>query len=95
MAAVIGLLELELFLPGCGSLKEKRMRLKSLKDRSARQFNAGMAETAFQDKWQRAGITFVMVGSSEKIVQEALNKLFSFWDQAVEVEVTTYNFEFR
>lgn len=92
---VVGVLEMELFLPGCTSLKEKRMQLKSVKDRTARQFNVAMAEVGFQDKWQRAAMAFAAVGSSEKKVQEALNKLFHFWDEVPGLEITKYNFEYR
>ena len=42
---IVALLSLELFLPGSGSLKEKRMVLRRVKDR-LKAFNVAVAEVA-------------------------------------------------
>jgi hypothetical protein len=61
---VVGLLSVELHIPGARSLKEKRMVLRGLKDR-LRKFNVAVAEVEHQDLWQRAGLGIVTVSSSE------------------------------
>jgi hypothetical protein len=61
---VVALLSVELFLPGSGSLKDKRMVLRRLKDRLAK-FNVAVAEVAHQDLWQRAGLAIATVSTSE------------------------------
>ena len=48
---VIGLLEIQLSLLGNRSLKEKRMVLRSVKDRVRNSFNVSIAEVADHDKW--------------------------------------------
>jgi hypothetical protein len=55
-----------------GSLKEKRMVLRRLKDRLAAQ-NVAVAEVAHQDVWQRAGLGIVTVASSDRIAEQTLN----------------------
>jgi uncharacterized protein YlxP (DUF503 family) len=50
--AVIGRLSIEFHIPGARSLKQKRMVLRSVKDR-IRQFNVAVAEVEHNDLWQR------------------------------------------
>jgi Protein of unknown function (DUF503) len=52
----IGVLTLQLQLPGCKSLKEKRSRLKPLIARLHREFNISVAEVSHQDIWDEATI---------------------------------------
>jgi uncharacterized protein YlxP (DUF503 family) len=69
---IVALLSLELFLPGSGSLKEKRMVLRRVKDR-LKAFNVAVAEVAHQDLWQRAGLGVVTVATSEDVAGETLS----------------------
>jgi uncharacterized protein YlxP (DUF503 family) len=62
---VVGTLELELLLPGAGSLKEKRAVLNRLKDRIRTRFNASVAEVGEQDLWQRARIGVAVVSHAD------------------------------
>jgi uncharacterized protein len=79
---VIGLTVWELHLPGCGSLKEKRSVVKSLKDRLHRQFNLSVAETDFQDVLQRAEISACVVSTERRHADSVLTSA----DQLVEAE---------
>jgi uncharacterized protein YlxP (DUF503 family) len=69
---MIGVLHLNLLLPGCASLKEKRGRLKPLLARLHRQFNVSSAEMGLQDKWQETVIACGMVGNDAAFLQSAL-----------------------
>jgi uncharacterized protein len=60
--AFVCLLEIELHFPENGSLKGKRRELSSLKAQLHRRFGAAVAETAYHDLWQRAGLTAALVG---------------------------------
>ncbi|MCW8995805.1 MAG: DUF503 domain-containing protein [Psychromonas sp.] len=64
-SAFITLLTVELLLPHSHSLKEKRRVLRGLKERIRSKFNASVAETAYQDKWQRAVLAVCLVGSDK------------------------------
>ena len=72
---VIGMIVWELEVFGCQSLKEKRSVIKSLKDRLHDKFNVSVAETAHQDKWQRAELTACVVAGekrhAESVIQSA------------------------
>jgi uncharacterized protein len=67
----VGLLSVELHLPGAQSLKDKRMVLRSLKDR-LRKFNVAVGETDHHDRWQVAELSFVTVSTSHEAVDRAL-----------------------
>jgi uncharacterized protein len=68
---VVGLLSLELFIAGAQSLKDKRMVLRSLKDR-LRRFNVAMAEIEHQQLWQRAGLGVVTIAGTEALANREL-----------------------
>ena len=77
---IVALLSLELFLPASGSLKEKRMVLRRVKDR-LKAFNVAVAEVAHQDLWQRAGLGVVTVATSEDVAGETLNSALNEIDR--------------
>jgi uncharacterized protein len=68
---VVGLLSLELFIAGAQSLKDKRMVLRSLKDR-LRRFNVAVAEIEHQQLWQRAGLGVVTIAGTEALANREL-----------------------
>jgi uncharacterized protein YlxP (DUF503 family) len=68
----IALLSLEFFLPMSQSLKDKRMVLRRLKDRIGA-MNVAVAEVAYQDLWQRAGLGVVTVASSDDVAGQTLS----------------------
>jgi hypothetical protein len=68
---IVALLSIELYLPMSGSLKDKRMVLRRVKDR-LKAFNVAVAEVAHQELWQRAGLGVVTVASSEDMAGETL-----------------------
>ena len=70
----VGLLSLELHFPGARSLKDKRMVLRSIKDR-LRRHNVGTAETDHHDLWQRARLAVVAVGSDQAVVERSLDQV--------------------
>jgi uncharacterized protein YlxP (DUF503 family) len=70
---MIGILTLELHLPGCSSLKEKRGRIKPLIHRLRREFNISVAETGLNDRWQSALISCAMVGNERAFLDSALS----------------------
>jgi uncharacterized protein len=71
----LGLLMIQLHIPGCTSLKEKRSRLKPLLARLHREFNVSVAEVEHQDAWQEAGIACALVSSDAAHTQRALQRI--------------------
>jgi uncharacterized protein len=72
MALRVGLLSVELFLPDAESLKDKRMVVRSVKDR-LKKFNVSVAEVEHQQLWQRAGLGIVSVSNSAEQVDKSLD----------------------
>ena len=83
----IGILTLQLEIPGCKSLKNKRSRLKPLLTRLRRQFNISVAEIDHHDSWQSAVIACVMISSSPKHTQRALQGVME-WVECYWPDVT-------
>ena len=71
----LGLLTLQIEIPGCKSLKDKRSRLKPLLIRLHREFNISVAEIDHNDAWQSAVIACAMVSNSSKHSQRALQSV--------------------
>ncbi|MFZ6030828.1 MAG: DUF503 domain-containing protein [Chloroflexota bacterium] len=71
----IGLLTLQIQLPGCTSLKEKRSRLKPLLARLHREFNVSAAEVGDMDAWQRSVLACTLVSNDAAFAQRALQKV--------------------
>ena len=69
---IIGVLTLEIQLPGCKSLKEKRSRLKPLINRLHREFNVSVAELDRLDKWDEATIGCALISNDHQFSQNSL-----------------------
>lgn len=77
---VVGVLRLELRLPGAHSLKEKRRVVRALTARVRNRFNVSIAECADQDLWQRALLGIAQVGNEEPHVDACLRQVVRFID---------------
>jgi len=84
---VVKLLTVDLFLPGCTSLKDKRFVLTSLKTRLRRRFNVAVSEVDFQDKWQRCRLAVVTVGESRKVADAGCDRALAMIEGDHRVEV--------
>lgn len=79
----VGLLILQIHLPGCSSLKEKRHRLKPLITRLHREFNISVAEVDQMDIWQNATIACALVsnghGHTQRYLQRVIRWIETSW----------------
>ena len=81
---IVGVLQLEVHLPGVGSLKEKRHAFKGVKERLRSRYNVSVAEDSeLADRWQRAGLTIVSVADR----REPLDRLFDTIEREVESQI--------
>lgn len=90
---IIGLLTLEIFIPDSHSLKEKRMVLRSLKDR-LRKFNVSVAECDHQDLWQRSTVGIVSIASDQGILEKTLNAVVEASEETLERNLSHYQIEY-
>ena len=89
----VGVLHLDLHLPGGHSLKEKRSVLKRLKDQLRNRFNISVAEVGDQDLWQRAGVGIAAVGSDRKYVDGQLATVVDWVRESRLVDIIDYEVE--
>ena len=60
----VAVLVIELHFPEAGSLKSKRKELSSIKSQLHGRLGVTVAETGYQDLWQRATLTAAITGGS-------------------------------
>lgn len=62
-------------LSGCRSLKDKRQRLKGIRDRYGRAPNVAVCESNHQNSLQNAQWSFVATGASADVVERTLGEI--------------------
>lgn len=92
---IVKLLTVDLFIPGCSSLKEKRLALSSLKTRLRRRFNVAVAEVDHHDKWQRCQLAVTTVAVDRKRADGCCDKVLRFIEGDHRVEITDTDLEYR
>jgi uncharacterized protein YlxP (DUF503 family) len=85
---IVGLMEIDLFAASFHSLKEKRRLLSSLKERLKHAFNVAVAESAYQDLWQKAQLTVVTLGSDRSLLDGVFRQVEDFICQNYAVEIS-------
>lgn len=91
---IIGVLHIELFIPGSGSLKTKRFAIKSIKDRLRNRFNVSVAEIDYADKWQRSSLGVVAISNEPKHVESILGNVMNLVNGDCRVEVIDSTVQF-
>jgi len=89
----IGLLTLELFISESHSLKDKRMVVRSLKDR-LKKFNVSVAECEYQDLWQRSTVGVVAIASDARVLEQTLNSVLQASEEILERNLTHHQIEY-
>ena len=91
---VVGLLEIDLQVPGARSLKEKRRVLKSLKDRIRQGFNVSVAEVDHQDAWQSAMLGVAIIATDKQYANEVLSQIVNLVEREPEAVMRDYHLRF-
>lgn len=81
-------LAVDLRLADCRSLKAKRSVLRPILDGVRANYPVAIAETDWQDTWQRAQIGVAAVSSSARVVQEIVDDVERFVWSRPDIEVT-------
>ncbi len=80
-------MSIDLKLPGCASLKEKRAMLRPVIDGIRHRQQVSVAETDHHDLWQRAGIGIAVVSVDATGATEAMDRVERFVWSRPDVEV--------
>ncbi len=76
----IGVLRLNLRLPGVQSLKQKRGKIKPLLNQLHKRFNVSAAEVADQDKWQQSTIAISSISNDGKHIEKLFQSIITSFE---------------
>lgn len=93
MALFAAVLRVEFHIPVVHSLKEKRGVIKPVIDGLKNRFNVSVAETDFQDLWQRCEVGIGVVASSASHAQDVIDACDRFVWSFPEISITTTNID--
>lgn len=77
---IVGILRLNIYLPDCHSLKEKRGRIKPVIARLHKEFNVSVAEVNYQDVWQSCELLTACAASDGKHAEIILTQVLQFYE---------------
>ena len=83
----VQLLTVRFYLGGCRSLKEKRQRLKGMRERFGRSPSVAVCESDFQNALQQAQWSFVATSASGDVVERALAEILQTIEFSVDAEL--------
>lgn len=75
---VVGTGLIDLLIPECNSLKEKRGVLSRIIRRTQNEFNCSIAEVGDNDIWRRARIGFCVVGNDKAYINAKMDHILKF-----------------
>ena len=75
---VIGVLQASISIPASQSLKDKRMVIKSIKDRILNKMNVSVAEVEHQDVWKTSVLAFATIAAHKDVVEKRLTEVGDF-----------------
>jgi hypothetical protein len=84
---LLAALRIDVRIPACRSLKEKRHVLKSLTNGIRSSFEVAVAETGFHDKWQRAELGVAAVGTEGYHLRKVMHSVQRFVERAADVDL--------
>ena len=89
----IGVLYIDLLIPGSRSLKDKRRVMKSLKQLLRNRFNCSVAEVGDKDRWGRGRIVACVVSDDSRHVNQQLDEILKFASRKDGAEIIDYEIE--
>jgi hypothetical protein len=89
----VGVLRVYFMILDAQSLKQKRMVLRSLKDRLSNTFNVSVAEIGENDKWQLGELGIATVANDSRFVSSVLEEVKNFIQRSPSVRIIESDIE--
>jgi uncharacterized protein len=90
---VVGICRFVIGLPGNGSLKDKRRRIRPIIAALQSQHKFSVAEVEFQDQPDRAAIAFALVSNDRRVVNSEIDKAMDRIELLSDVVLQEHDFE--
>jgi len=87
---VIGVLEVEMRIPGASSLKSKRMVVKSIKDRIRNKFNVSVSELSHFSTKQRCLLGIAHLSTAKPFTNRVLSEVLNFIQSCRQIELVDF-----
>ena len=84
---MVGVLKLDLYLPGSHSLKAKRQVLRGMVNRIAQEFKVSVTEVGDGNIWQRTRLGIATVGRARSGVTNKFQEVKDWIEQNRQVEI--------
>jgi uncharacterized protein YlxP (DUF503 family) len=92
-AVTVGLMEADLRLPLCRSLKEKRGILAKTMNHLRKKHAVSVAEVAAHDSWGRAGLAIVTVSGAGDVAERTLRAVAHTLEKERDLQLVSYAVE--
>lgn len=89
---IIGICQVQLRMPGCRSLKDKRKIIRSIIDRTKKRFNVSIAEVERQDTWQSAVLGIACVNTRKSAANAVIDRIIDLIEQS-DAELVNYHID--
>lgn len=89
---IVGLLQIDLFLQGCTSLKEKRQVVKSIIRKVQSKYNVSVSEVDYQDLWQRATVGIACVTETGLEAEKTFRNIEAFVEKLNKAQIIDSQF---
>jgi uncharacterized protein YlxP (DUF503 family) len=89
----IGLLQVQLFLPTCHSLKAKRSIVKRCINVLRKNYNVGVSEIADNDLWQSCWLGIVTLNSSDAYMEGTFRAILKELERSSDFQVADYEIQ--
>ena len=86
----IALLTVELHLEGSFSLKDKRQRLRKIKDHFGKKANLAVSESDFHDNLTRSQWSFVCISNDKPFIQKNFSAIETYLVENVDAQITAF-----
>jgi len=94
MPMIVGVSQIQLYLPLSHSLKDKRSVVKSMTARICHEFNVSCSEVDHHDVWQSAAIGVAIVSTDAAHVQDVLGNVIRWIERnRPDVEIVDQSLE--
>jgi uncharacterized protein YlxP (DUF503 family) len=87
---MIGVLEVEMRIPGVSSLKGKRMVVKSIKDRIRNRFNVSVSELSHLSSKQSCLLGIAHLSTAKSFTNSVLSEVLNFIQSCRQIELVDF-----